>query len=374
MEASCPLWSAAGLSLHGQRQAVIVHRAAIEMSTTRAALRGFFRRIHPDLLPHTSPEARKANTAALQELNALIDNLDSEETSKNPSVGQNLQMFILRPNGRLRPAQVELPPIPPEADFLEKCGIAASLQRKIESLLALIDTPVVGCHAPLTPKVAPLLEGSQDKWRQLLESEISREQTRQLLYEPPLSKVETYRQYLREKLTFRLRKKYEKIKNKIVRKIKLQRLNETIDQVVNKKAPNRQPPTIYSDEEDLAEGINQSFASLASKGYNPNFVFFARHLTQTQVTRGLRHLAGEGLKAEADIWLLENIFQALRDSQPPVPVILGVKFDASSEFGFMEIPVDFNLGELASFVDDHLDEVRERRKLALQRESDSSSD
>ena len=368
------------------------------MSTSlRSSFRSFFRRIHPDLLPAVA-EAKQTNTTALQELNHLLDRLASPEIDENPSVGQTLPLFVLKTNGRLRPTHLVLPPIPPSADFLEKRQIASALVHKISALLV---DPGVGRSPPLAGRVAPLLANSQSTWKFLVESEISREQTNQLLYQPPPTKEEIHRKFLRLKLSHKLTLKYNKIKNKLTRKIKFTQLNFVIDKIINStlNRPNTHealssarvangalPPSMPSPSianiDNTKQYINkinnktqdttsartcneQNINKIARLGYNPNYVFFSPSLEAAQVRLGLASLAGEGLREEADIWLLENIFQALRNSQPPVPVILSEKFDASSKFGFMEIPVNFRLEELARFVDDHVDDVRQVRKIAL---------
>jgi hypothetical protein len=258
------------------------------MSALRQRLRGFIRRIHPDVI--SVVEARSVNTVAMQHLNAYIDVLDSDTIWPSPFVGQTLSVFVLRTNGRLRPASLAVGPIPPGADFIEKRRLGEILVSETRRVEELVDSATIS--PPLVSAVRPLLNAPQEKWRRLWESETRRERHLQLLSE------------------------------------------------ISFDAP----------------------VSLLRRGFNPNFVFFSRKLNPTE---GLNRLAGLGMQ-EPEVWLLENIFRLLRESDPPVPVVLSDKYDANSPFGFLEIPADFVLREFAEFVEDHVDEVRTRRKKALQ--------
>lgn len=316
----------------------------------------FIRRIHPDLLPGV-PEAKSANTLALQHLNHFLDHLESSETSPNPLTGQSLPLFLLKANGRLRPSSLRLPAVPPSADFLEKREIALGLSAELGHLLQ--EVPAVNRGAVLGPEVEPLLDRGPEGWKSLFDQEMRIEQTKQLLYSPA-TKQEAYKQYLTIKIKARLERKYKNIKNKISRNLKLKKLDSIVDYLVKKRLHNT------CDTRCSIPHVEETHVvKIASLGYNPHFVFFARDLTPVEVRQGLVCLAGEGLTSQPDKWLLENIFRALRCSDPPVPVVLGRKFSANSEFGFLEIPYEFQVSALADFVDEWLDEVRDTRSKIL---------
>jgi hypothetical protein len=327
----------------------------------------FIRRIHPDLLP-AIPEAKSANTFALQHLNHFLDHLESSDPIPNPLTAQTLPLFLLKSNGRLKPSSLTLPPIPPSADFLEKREIAFGLSAEITRLL--IDIPAVNRRAPLAPEVESLLPRGPEGWTKLFDKEIQNQHTKQLLYTPPLSKAEAYKKYLQVKTRTRLERKYSRIQNKISRKLKLKKLDSIVEHVVRKRLANGEQNCADTDSSAVSckdlQDTKENIFKLASLGYNPHFVFFARDLTPAEVRKGLASLAGEGLTTDADKWLLENIFRALRESEPPVPVVLGRTFSANSDFGFLEIPTKCGISELAEFVDEWVDEVREIRKKVLE--------
>ncbi len=142
--------------------------------TLRQQLRPFFLRIHPDVLP---TETRALNTVALQELNGFLDILASP--SSFPCVGRTISLFVLRSNGRVRPCTLSLPPLSPDADFLDKEQIGQRLSALISSLLLAVDSSI--CAVPvLLPKVRANLD-TPSQLRYLWKKETRRTREEQLL-------------------------------------------------------------------------------------------------------------------------------------------------------------------------------------------------
>jgi len=105
---------------------------------------------------------------------------------------------------------------------------------------------------------------------------------------------------------------------------------------------------------------------LILSGYHPDLVFFRPHLSDDQRNIGLAHVCGENLETESQVWLLENVWDAMRKtSTPSVPLVLSDKWDASLDGGYIEVPFDFNLNDLVDFLEDNLEPVRIARKNLL---------
>ena len=331
----------------------------------RRLLRPFIARIHPDAI--VVPAAIPINTLALQELNAYVDKLEAESDSAAPVIGKSYRLFVRRSNGRLRPWTLDLPGIPPEADFLERREIGASLVRQVAALLEAVDASI---QHPLAAKVAPLLSQPREDWKTLVRREDQREQTHRLLYETETlpDKRESYRKFLQVKLTL----KYSKIKHTLTRKIKTQQVPKIVEEILSKRLDRDRSPLETAEAVTDTSKAHKQQCRLAKHGYNPNFVFFARGLSASDRASGLANLAGETLTEEADVWLLENIFRVLREVEPSIPLVIGSKYGKSSEFGFLEIPWNFRLAQLAGFVDENIDQTRAQRQAALQLQRGSS--
>jgi hypothetical protein len=53
--------------------------------------------------------------------------------------------------------------------------------------------------------------------------------------------------------------------------------------------------------------------------------------------------------------------------------VLGRKFSPNFVFGFLEIPTEYGISNLAEFVDEWVDEVREKRRMVLEEARDRYS-
>lgn len=70
------------------------------------------------------------------------------------------------------------------------------------------------------------------------------------------------------------------------------------------------------------------------------------------------------LASEAEFWLLENLWKAMRGTPPPVPVVLAKEdsYLAHVDMGFVQIPWNFTVTGLCDVLEEHLEDVRDGLK------------
>eukprot|EP00920_Eleutheroschizon_duboscqi_P041703 GHVT01100213.1.p1 GENE.GHVT01100213.1~~GHVT01100213.1.p1 ORF type:complete len:561 (-),score=9.52 GHVT01100213.1:152-1834(-) len=113
--------------------------------------------------------------------------------------------------------------------------------------------------------------------------------------------------------------------------------------------------------------------------FHPFLVFLDRTLSIEQRQEARKTVLGKNLQNEAEMWLLHNLFRALmskghehsihttgttnrpRSMGLPVPLVIATVYDASSPLGFIKVPYNFNVWQLADFLEEHLERVRECR-------------
>jgi hypothetical protein len=150
--------------------------------------------------------------------------------------------------------------------------------------------------------------------------------------------------------------KYTKIKNTRIRNKRLARVGEEVDEAL--------APQLHEDSTVTSESIGDVKVRLVETGFHPDLVFFNPSLSETEREVGIEHICGFGLEKEEDIWLLENLWRAVRWFRPPpVPIVLSHSWKADE--GYLEIPFDFTLPQLTDFLEDNLETVRNRRKELL---------
>jgi hypothetical protein len=146
----------------------------------------------------------------------------------------------------------------------------------------------------------------------------------------------------------------------------------------NVKNRNKRLSTVANQVEDILqrqEDVTEDFGDenlhsnddmklrLVRTGFHPDLVFFDPSLSEDERREGIENVCGLSLEKEEDVWLLENLWKAVRSYRPPpVPIVLSHGWKTSMDGGFIEIPCNFSPDELANFLEDNLESVRERRK------------
>jgi hypothetical protein len=339
--------------------------------SVRNRMREFIRLVHPDLGGNLPAEVISMNLNSLMELNAYVDRLESASLKDTPFVARNLQFFtpvitrkhdIVRDS--IRPFEVLLESISPGADLFDKRALSDRLLSRLQEASKFEPTILHGSRE--TREVQSILSTNSSKqgsmktrlssiWR----NEKERDQITQSLYETPdrdqFDSI-AFREYKSMLLHNKIVRTYSRLSNRGKRERRLASIQTNVYNSLS-GAPM---------EESSSFDYTQGKLKLISSGYHPDLVFFRPHLTPDQKTIGMRNVCGEFLSTNEDVWLLENVWEAMRRSKKPsVPIVLSDTWAASHEGGFIEVPYDFKLSNLVDFLEDNLETIREARKQLL---------
>jgi hypothetical protein len=342
------------------------------MSAIKRVIRRFYRLVHPDLMAGSAQEAVACNSKALQELNSYIDRLESSDNVKAPFVGRTINLFkpminrkgeIIRAS--LRPCSVTLPSISPGADMLEKENLSVDLIRQIEAAMGREE--LFSSKSSETQEIEPIVRSSpsnrsaRSELQKVWKNEALRSEIKDSIYSSIDERMSQYREYQSIQIYNKLFKKYSKMKNAKRRAKRMSSIeSEVEDALKHKNISSSLDAVDTSPDAEIKIRIIES-------GFHPDLVFFASDLTEDQKETGIGQVCGVNLTSEADSWLLENVWRAVRkDRSPPVPIVLTTSgFKADVQGGFLEIPFDFLLSDLVDFLEDNLEDVREARKQLL---------
>lgn len=332
------------------------------MTSIRRLIRGFYKLVHPDLLVGSAQEAIECNARSLQEMNAYIDRLESTESVPAPFVARILQFFKPPINrngeilhGSLRICQVNLSSIPPSADILDKEEISVRLIRDIEKLLEY--QPMFSSKLEEQELIEPIL--ARPSKSETVRSELDKIWEREALVQEMKSSIfgsiddhlSQRREYSSIIIYNKLVRKYSKIKNKKKREGKLENLEAEV-----KLKLDENPQWSSLDFLDTRDNANdREKIKVIEAGFHPDLVFFEPSLTDFEREEGISRVCGVNLSADSDLWLLENIWKAVRlDKQPAVPIVLGREFVSEDSSGYIRIPYNFILADLVDFLEMHL--------------------
>lgn len=342
------------------------------MSAIRRTIRQFYRLVHPDLMSGSPLEAVNCNSRSLQELNAYIDRLESSESLKAPFVARRIQFFkplmsssgkVL--NGTLRPCNIVLLSITPSADMLEREDLSVQLIHQIE--LAMQGERMFSNKSPAQVEIEPIISpsssssSSRAELQKIWDAEALRENIKDSIFGSIDERMSQYKDYQSIRIYNKLFKKYSKIKNTERRERRMSNIDAEVEEALKEK-------NIGSalDALDYNEPEHDTKVRIIETGFHPDLVFFDSSLTEEQRETGIARICGVNLSEESDLWLLENIWKAVRLEHPPaVPVVLSHGFGANLEGGCLEIPFDFSLPSLVEFLEENLEPVRKARKHLL---------
>eukprot|EP00921_Rhytidocystis_pertsovi_P014334 GHVQ01023268.1.p1 GENE.GHVQ01023268.1~~GHVQ01023268.1.p1 ORF type:complete len:332 (+),score=39.10 GHVQ01023268.1:335-1330(+) len=321
------------------------------------------------------PDAsRKVNHSSLGEFNAYIDCLDSTRTSDGkaqavPFSGRSLCFFKQYKTslGRIIPGRVQvftvtLPSIRLDATYIEKEFIATRLIRDLQVAVEL--NTVAFQTRPTPPPLFSIGNVTKDNMEKLWDQNIHEAIEKSAVYQP-------HTKYQRR--IAQLRKSYKKVENRLLakalktrdkrtRRRRLQRLEDEATKILHQKfGPEPEKPPNDVEEQKAKVRIIEG-------GYHPDLVFVHPSLSKEQKTEAMKHVCGANLKQQSDIWLLENIWKAMRKSETPVPIILSPEqnYCATDKTGFIVVPFNFDVWLLADFLEEKLEDVRIERHKMLQ--------
>ncbi|CAE7239083.1 Ank2, partial [Symbiodinium microadriaticum] len=296
----------------------------------RRLLGGFIRVVHPDLSPDFPAEAKRINQRSLAELNAYIDALESggrRPFEEGPEVSRELPFFraLQTRLGRTVPHHVvplhlEVPSLPAAASELDKEFAAAHLIRGAEVAL---QTP--SSQFSDRPAVAPLFtqkgagRAAFDKlWWQQTQEELVRE----AIHGPNDREVRLHvaKRVFACKYGHQLMRKYWRIKDKQKRKRRIANVDALVEAKVQERFPKPATPAELRMQADDEEAKNP--VRVLQGGFHPDLVFVDPDLSAEHRREAIRRVCGMNLASDADFWLLENLWKAMRDKPPPVPLVI----------------------------------------------------
>ncbi|KEP66620.1 UNVERIFIED_CONTAM: hypothetical protein HHA_268400 [Hammondia hammondi] len=367
----------------------------------RRELRFFLLCVHPDRTVDFPEEARRVNAAALSELNAYIDRLEHLLTSmplassplpssplSDPFLAKKLTFFVPYRtvtgrvlDGRVRPVSIQLHSIGlhPSRSEIENitenlcCSLVEAVEAPGGQFNNFQKNPFFAAAGPhektedatperlLTSKRAGL-----DRLQALWDAQTDEVMFKAALYQPDEKLTRRThlmnREFRRQEAA--LTRRALRIKNRRVRKRRLAEVASKAEEKVREKFgpdPPEPPP-------ELAEHLRR--VAVAEAGSHPDFVFFAPSLSSAQKEEAVGRLCGRHLEKESHRWLLQNLLKELRRPPTPIPLIIGTEFNACVERGLFLIPFDFDVWQLADFLEEHLDAVREGRGKLLEKLKD----
>eukprot|EP00403_Amphidinium_massartii_P024851 CAMPEP_0178387294 /NCGR_PEP_ID=MMETSP0689_2-20121128/9000_1 /TAXON_ID=160604 /ORGANISM="Amphidinium massartii, Strain CS-259" /LENGTH=434 /DNA_ID=CAMNT_0020007655 /DNA_START=152 /DNA_END=1452 /DNA_ORIENTATION=+ len=355
---------------HFQQHVCQGHRRHV--AGVRRLMSDFIKQVHPDLTPQFPETARQVNQSSLGELNALIDKLEASRDlslEDGPEAGREIPFFrsyVTRAGrelpGRVLQLRLPLPALQVGASEDDREFAAVRLIRDAE----LVIERTAGGFSD-QPQVPPLFTQpgagrcAFDKlwWQQ------TREEMLRLSMEGP-SEEELRRQALvkvfAEKYEYRLLRRYTRIKNTRRRRLKLAKVESKVESLLEQRFGSealKPIPEEESEEEVLAEA-SKAAARLARMGFHPDLVFLVQGLDETKRREAVRRVCGMNLEKESDVWLLENLWKAMRESPPAVPLVVAhADYRAHVDKGFVQVPYDFTVAGLCDLLEEWLDDVRD---------------
>eukprot|EP00916_Digyalum_oweni_P027219 GHVL01044625.1.p2 GENE.GHVL01044625.1~~GHVL01044625.1.p2 ORF type:complete len:361 (+),score=65.06 GHVL01044625.1:18-1100(+) len=333
----------------------------------RKLIRPFLKLVHPDVCQNFPSEALNINEGSLKELNHYIDRLTVFSSDGNPVPCKNLQFFrpfITKQNKRIdsmvQQVWVELPPIPPKADFMEREYISTIVIRNLCDVAESIDSLFSSKVNPdplFTPK-----DLTVNKLKTLWKRESNRVMWEMNIHEPDEKTqrlVENMQEFTLRK-TAQMTAKALRIRNPSRQKKRLKQLNGRLRSLKMEKfgfADEKDAvPKIYGGEGK--DDFNSMKTNLLKKGFRPDLVFVDPALSHEEKKIAIENICGMSLENESDIWLLQNVWEVMRKPPVAVPLVVGPEtiYAASDSF--------ITLCELVDFLEENLDIVRQKR-LAL---------
>ncbi|CBZ53999.1 conserved hypothetical protein [Neospora caninum Liverpool] len=335
--------------------------------------------MHTDRTVDFPEEARRTNAAALSELNAYIDRLEHLLTSlplsssplpssplDNPFLAKKLTFFVPYKtvtgrvlDGRVRPVYIHLHSIGlhPSRSEIENltenlcCSLVEAVEAPGGKFGSFQSNPFFASAGPnaekpeeATPeRLLTSKHASRDRLQALWDAQTEEVMFKAALYQPD------------EKLTRRMHlmnREFRRQESALTRRALRIKVRDKFG-----PDPPEPPP-------ELAEHLRR--VAVAEAGSHPDFVFFVPSLSSAQKEEAIRRLCGRHLEKESHSWLLHNLLKELRQPPTPIPLIIGMEFNACAERGLFVIPFDFDVWQLADFLEENLDSVREGRRKLLE--------
>lgn len=341
------------------------------MSAIRRVIRQFYRLVHPDLMSGSPPEAISCNSRSLQELNAYIDRLESIDVQRAPFVSRKIQFFkpLVSSSGKifpssLRPCTVVLPSISPSADLLEKEDLSVQLIHQIE--MAMESQRMFSNKSSMEVEIEPIVSSGSSKstrseLRKIWDAEALRENIKDSIFHAIDERMSQYKDYQSIRIYNKLFKKYSKIKNTRRRLKRFANIESEVEETLKEKNISSSLDVVDFEDPEVETKVR-----IIESGFHPDLVFFDPSLTEEERETGIARICGVNLSEESDLWLLENIWKAVRLEQPPaVPVVLARDFKQNLDGGCLEIPFEFELAQLVAFLEENLETTRQARKQLL---------
>eukprot|EP00922_Rhytidocystis_sp_ex-Travisia-forbesii_P004465 GHVS01006527.1.p1 GENE.GHVS01006527.1~~GHVS01006527.1.p1 ORF type:complete len:469 (-),score=77.31 GHVS01006527.1:192-1598(-) len=361
-------WSSSSFSSTSRHPHSTTRRSG---GSIRRALRFFFKAVHPDLTTSFPVLSREINQQSLSRLNAYIDHLEASSTADlqqltgPPFAGSHLNFF--KPyftklgrliEGRVQPFEVVLGSVRAGATFIEKEVAAARL---IRDLQLAMDKRGEGFSTQPQLLFKPK-SWSKDNMARMWEDNIYEAMSKAALYQPP---AHYQRRVAQMRASFKKHRdvfmdKALKTKNRGKRRRRL----ACVDTEAAKKVENLFGPEPAVPPADVSDHLAR--IRVIESGYHPDLVHAHPSLTVQQRKEGMRRVCGANLK-QSDIWLLENLWKAMRQQEVAVPIVLAdqPKCSVASHSGFIMVPYNFDVWELADFLEEHLESARELREKML---------
>lgn len=126
-------------------------------------------------------------------------------------------------------------------------------------------------------------------------------------------------------------------------------------------------------------------------GYHPALVYYHKDLLDTERKEARWRFLGRNLTKKSDMWLLHNLWKTLAGPPIAIPIVFvnsshtaandsltekpsdfghkdglaGCRYALDSQTGFLQIAFDFDVWELADFLERILDDARSTREAAF---------
>lgn len=352
----------------------VLHR---HVSGVRRMLGEFIRSVHPDLTPEFPPEARRINQSSLSQLNAFVDKLEFNGTAPleaGPEPGRELAFFRVRTthigrpiSGRVIPLNLNLPALSVVASEMDREYVAARLIRDAELAIAAPSSAFTN-----KPQVPPIFtqKGSQNSaFKKLWGQQTQEAMVQEALYGPDNAEVRRHAavKVYAQKVELQLLRKYQKINHNRRRKKKLAsvdaKVQAKLDARFDEKPDLPEEMLLKHESEEQQRQERKDATRVLRAGFHPNLVFVAPDVVGDQKREAVRRMCGMNLDSDADFWLLENLWKAMRETPPQVPIVIATSgCKAHVETGFIQLPWNFTIAELCDVLEESLDDVREGLK------------
>ncbi|CAJ1356768.1 unnamed protein product [Effrenium voratum] len=253
---------------------------------------------------------------------------------------------------RVVPLQLVLPSLPAAAEEEHKELAAAQLLRGAE--LALEEG--LFSERPEVPSLFSQPGASRAAFDKLWWQQTQEELVREAIHGPDDEKVKLHmaKRVFACKYAHQLMRRFLRIKNTKKRKLRIAQLDELVQSKVAEKfqGTERAAPTKHGlDEREDPVRVLQG-------GFHPDLVFLKPGLAENQRREAIRRVCGMNLASDADFWLLENLWKAMRSVPPPVPIVIAESEYRAHGSGFIQLPFDFTVPRLCDFLEEHLDAAR----------------